>query len=84
MDELVNIFLFYFIYFILFYFILFYFILFYFILFYFIVVQVQLSAFPPHSSSPIKTIPTSLPGFWPTLGFVHVSFIPVPENPSHI
>ena len=48
---------------------------------YFIVVQVQLSAFtptiPPHSSHP--HLPPLLS---PHLGFVHVSFIAVPENPS--
>ena len=46
----------------------------------FIVVQVQLSPFPSH-------FPTPQPSPLPTLdltpfGFVHVSFVDVPENPS--
>ena len=48
---------------------------------YFTVVQVQLSAFtpttPPHPSHPHLPPLIPLP-----LGFVHVSFIIVPENPS--
>ena len=48
----------------------------------FIVVQLQLSAFSPHPSTPPK--PNPPPSLVPTLplGFVHVSFIAVPENPS--
>ena len=34
---------------------------------YFIVVQLQLSAFPPHCSPPTPAIPTSLPWFHPSL-----------------
>ena len=49
---------------------------------YFIVVQLQLSAFNPHPSSqpqpnPLPSLACTLP-----LGFVHVSFIVIPENPS--
>ena len=49
---------------------------------YFIVVQLQLPAFSPHSSTPPQ--PNSLPSPASNLplGFVHVSFIVVPENPS--
>ena len=47
----------------------------------FFTVQVQLSAFPPdlypHPSHP--HLPPLIP---PALGFVHVSFIVAPENPS--
>ena len=48
----------------------------------FIVAQVQFSAFPPTPLHPTPAIPTSLPWFQPPLGFVHVPFIVVPENPS--
>ena len=49
---------------------------------YFIVVQLQLSAFSPHPSLPPQpNPPPSLASTIP-LGFVHVSFIVVPENPS--
>ena len=45
---------------------------------FFIVVQIQLSAFSPaHTSHP--HLPPLIP---PPFGFVHVSFIHVPENPS--
>ena len=55
--------------------------LFFFFLNYFIVVQLQLSSFlPPTPSHPSQThLP---PLLQPPLGFVHVSFIVVPENPS--
>ena len=43
---------------------------------YFIVVQLQLSAFYPHPNPP-PSLASTLP-----LGFAHVSFIVVPENPS--
>ena len=49
---------------------------------YFIVVQLQLSAFSPHLSPPSHpNPPPSLASTLP-LGFVHTSFIVVPENPS--
>ena len=50
---------------------------------YFIVVQLQLSAFSPHHSPllPEPNPPPSLASTLP-LGFVHVSFIVVPKNPS--
>ena len=49
---------------------------------YFIVVPLQLSAFSPHHSPPPQpNPPPSLASTLP-LGFVHVSFIVVPENPS--
>ena len=47
---------------------------------YFTVVQLQLSAFTPHHSLPPQ--PNPPPSLASTLGFVHVSFIVVPENPS--
>ena len=51
-------------------------------LFIFIVVQLQLSAFSPHPSIPPQPVPPpSLASTLP-LGFVLVSFIGVPENPS--
>ena len=56
---------------------------FYFILFfnYFIVVQLQLSVFTPHHFPlPQPNPPPSLASN--PLGFVHMSFIVVPENPS--
>ena len=48
----------------------------------FIVVQLQLSAFSPHPSTPPQ--PNPPPSCAPTLplDFVHVSFIVVPGNPS--
>ncbi|KAF6104248.1 hypothetical protein HJG60_011248 [Phyllostomus discolor] len=53
-----------------------------FIIIYFIVVQLQLSAFSPdHSPLPQPNPPPSLAYALP-LGFVHVSFIVVPVNPS--
>ena len=48
---------------------------------YFIVVQLQLSVFSPRPSPPHPNPPPSLASTFP-LGFVHVSFIVVPENPS--
>ena len=48
----------------------------------FIVVQVQLSAFSPHHSPRPQPSPPASPDSTPHLGYVHVSFIPVPENPS--
>ena len=49
---------------------------------YFIIVQLQLSAFSPHHSpQPQPNPPPSLASTIP-LGFVHMSFIVVPENPS--
>ena len=54
-----------------------------FILF-FIVVQLQLSAFPPHNSpQPQSNSPPSLVSTL-LLVFVHVSFILVPENPQKL
>ena len=48
---------------------------------YFIVVQLQLSAFSPYHSTPHPSQTHSLPCFHPpSLGFVHVSFIVVPEK----
>ena len=57
----------------------FYYIFFYFIIF--IVVQVQLSAFSPSTPPQPQPSPPLSPDHNP-LGFVHVSFIVVPENPS--
>ena len=53
------------------------------IFYYFIVVQLQLSVFSPHHVPPPPQ-PNPPPSFASTfpLGFVHVSFIVVPENPS--
>ena len=48
---------------------------------YFIVVQLQLSAFFPHSSTPPQPNPPPSPASTLPLGFVYVSFIVVPENP---
>ena len=49
---------------------------------YFIIVLLQLSAFSLHPSTlPQPNPPLSLASTFP-LGFVHVSFIVVPENPS--
>ena len=47
---------------------------------YFIVAQLQLSAFSPHPSPPSPPNPPPSLAF--PLGFVRVSFIVVPENPS--
>ena len=51
---------------------------------YFIVVQLQLSAFSPHPSIPPQPNPPLSSASTLPLGFVHVSFIVVPENPSPI
>ena len=54
----------------------------YFFIIHFIVVQLQLSAFSPHHSpTPYEKPPPFFASTLP-LGFVHVSFIVVPENPS--
>ena len=45
---------------------------------YFIVVQLQLSAFSSHPSTPTPAKPTPSPASTLPLGFVHVSFIVVP------
>ena len=46
------------------------------------IVQVQLSAFPPSFPTPPQPSPPPSSNSTPTpLGFVHVSFIVVPENP---
>ena len=49
---------------------------------YFIVVQLQLSAFSPHPSTPPQPNPPPSPASILPLGFVHVSFIVVPVIPS--
>ena len=49
---------------------------------YFIFVQLQLSAFSPYPSKPPQPNPPPSPASTLPLGFVHVSFIVVPENPS--
>ena len=49
---------------------------------YFIVVQLQLSIFSPHLSTPPQPNPPPSPASTFRLGSVHVSFIVVPENPS--
>ena len=49
---------------------------------YFIVVQLQLSAFSPHPSTPPQPVPHPVPTSTLPLDFVHVSFIVVPVNPS--
>ena len=49
---------------------------------YFIVVQLQLSAFSPHPSTPPQPNPPPSPASTLPLGFLHVSFIVVPVNPS--
>ena len=49
---------------------------------YFIVVKLQLSAFSPYLSTPLQPNPLPSPASTLPLGFVHVSFIVVPENPS--
>ena len=48
----------------------------------FIVIQLQLSAFYPHPSTPPQPNPPPSPASTLPLDFVHVSFIVVPENPS--
>ena len=48
----------------------------------FIVNQLQLCAFSPHPSTPPQVKPPPSPTSTLPLGFVHVSFIVVPENPS--
>ena len=48
--------------------------------YYFIVVHLQLSAFSPHPSTPPKSNPPPSPASTLPLGFVHVSFIVVPEK----
>ena len=47
-----------------------------------IVVQLPLSAFSPHPSTPPQPNPPASPASTLPLGFVHVSFIVVSENPS--
>ena len=47
-----------------------------------IVIQLQLSAFSPHSSTPLQPNPPPSPTSTLPLDFVHVSFIVVPGNPS--
>ena len=49
---------------------------------FFIVIQLQLSAFSPHPSTPPQLNPPPFPASTLPLDFVHVSFIVVPENPS--
>ena len=49
---------------------------------YFIIVQLQLSAFSPHLSTPPQPNPPPSPASALPLGFVHVSFIVVPVIPS--
>ena len=46
------------------------------------VIQLQLSAFSPHPSTPPQTIPPPSHTSTLPLDFVHVSFIVVPVNPS--
>ena len=53
----------------------------FFLSFFFIVVQLQLSAFSLHSSTPPQLNPSPSPASTLPLGFIHVSFIVVPENP---
>ena len=48
----------------------------------FIVIQLQLSAFSPHPSTPPQQNPPPSPASTLPLDFVHVSFIVVPVNPS--
>ena len=59
-----------------------YFIFIYFFINYLIFVQLQLSAFSPHPSTPPQPNLPPFPASTLPLGFVHVSFIVVPENPS--
>ena len=47
----------------------------------FIVVQLQLSAFSSHPSTPPQANPPHALASTLPIGFVHVSFIVVPENP---
>ena len=47
---------------------------------YFIVVQLQLSEFSPHPSTPIQPNPPASPAATLPFGFVYDSFIVVPEN----
>ena len=54
----------------------------FFYLFIFIVIQLQLSAFSPHPSSPFQPIPPPSPISTLPLYFVLVSFIVAPVNPS--
>ena len=54
----------------------------FFIFIFLIVVQLHLSAFSPHTSTPPQTIPPPSPISTLPLDFVHVSFIVVPVNPS--
>ena len=49
---------------------------------YFIVVPLQLSTFSPHPSTPPQPNPTPSPASTLPFGFVLVSFVVVPENPS--
>ena len=49
---------------------------------YIIVMQLLLSAFSRHLSTPLQPNPPPSPASTLPLGFVHVSFIVVPENPS--
>ena len=44
--------------------------------------QLQLYAFSPHPATPPQVNPPPSPLSTLPLGFVHVSFIIVPENPS--
>ena len=54
----------------------------FFILFYFIFIQLQLSAFSPHPSTPPQPVPPSSPTSTLPLDFVLVSFIVAPIGPS--
>ena len=47
-----------------------------------VVVQLELSAFSPHLSTPPQPNPPPCPASTLSLCFVHVSFIVVPENRS--
>ena len=49
---------------------------------YIIVMQLLLSAFSRHLSTPPQPNPPPSPASTLPLGFVHVSFIVIPENPS--
>ena len=51
-------------------------------LLFFIVIQLQLSAFSPHPSTPPQLNPPAYPTSTLPLDFVHVSFILVPVIPS--
>ena len=50
--------------------------------FFVVVIQLQLYAFSSHPSTPPQLNPPPSPTSTLHLGFVHVSFIVVPENPS--